>query len=108
MRIKGFCEHLSTRSLKIHNMKRKATILGSTGLIGQQLSEILKKDPEFDQINLVVRRQLTESDPKVNVSADISTPEGARMAGEQNFHDNKCTAFIKTACRIIEEDFLNE
>ncbi|WP_297089219.1 C-GCAxxG-C-C family protein [uncultured Draconibacterium sp.] len=36
---------------------------------------------------------------------DISTPEGATAAAEQNVFSKKCPEFIKTACKILAVDF---
>ena len=36
---------------------------------------------------------------------DISTPEGASAAHEEGVFSSKCPEFIKTSCKIIEEDF---
>ncbi len=47
--------------------QRTATIIGATGLIGSHLWELLKKDPYYDTIRLLVRRPLTHNDPKTEV-----------------------------------------
>lgn len=36
---------------------------------------------------------------------DISTPEGAAAADEDEVFQTKCPMFIKTACNILEEEF---
>lgn len=36
---------------------------------------------------------------------DISTPEGSAAAQEGGVFDNKCPVFLKTACKILEEEF---
>jgi C_GCAxxG_C_C family probable redox protein len=36
---------------------------------------------------------------------DISTPEGSAAAHEVGVFDNKCPVFLKTACKILEEEF---
>jgi C_GCAxxG_C_C family probable redox protein len=36
---------------------------------------------------------------------DISTPEGLSAARENDVFHAKCPAFIKTSCKILEEDF---
>ena len=49
-------------------MKTKtATILGATGLIGGHLLEILKNDPAYDIIKVIVRRPVSFAHPKVRV-----------------------------------------
>ncbi|HVK98074.1 MAG TPA: NAD(P)H-binding protein [Flavisolibacter sp.] len=44
---------------------RTATIIGSTGLIGKHLLELLKSDEYFQTIRLLVRRPVEIKDPKV-------------------------------------------
>lgn len=36
---------------------------------------------------------------------DISTPEGAEAASENDVFSTKCPKFIKTACNILEKEF---
>jgi C_GCAxxG_C_C family probable redox protein len=36
---------------------------------------------------------------------DISTPEGSAAAHEEGVFDSKCPVFLKTACKILEEEF---
>jgi C_GCAxxG_C_C family probable redox protein len=36
---------------------------------------------------------------------DISTPEGSAAASEAGVFKTRCPVFIKTACKILEEDF---
>lgn len=36
---------------------------------------------------------------------DISTPEGAEAASNENVFREKCPQFIKSACTILEKDF---
>ncbi len=44
-----------------------ATIIGSTGLIGSHILDLLQHDNAFDKIRLLVRRPLTINDTKVEV-----------------------------------------
>lgn len=44
-----------------------ATIIGSTGLIGGHVLDLLIQDNAFDKIRVLVRRTLTINDPKVEV-----------------------------------------
>lgn len=46
---------------------RTATIIGSTGLIGGHILDLLIQDNTFDKIRLLVRRPLTINDPRVEV-----------------------------------------
>ncbi|HCE57348.1 MAG TPA: hypothetical protein DER09_05965 [Prolixibacteraceae bacterium] len=36
---------------------------------------------------------------------DISTPEGSAAASEAGVFENRCPEFIKTSCKILEEEF---
>jgi uncharacterized protein YbjT (DUF2867 family) len=44
----------------------KVTLLGSTGLIGNHILEILKKDQGIESITTILRRQVNFNHPKVN------------------------------------------
>lgn len=48
-------------------MKRTATLLGATGLIGGYILDILRTDISFEKINLIVRRPLNIDYPNVTV-----------------------------------------
>ncbi|PWH85122.1 NAD(P)H-binding protein [Brumimicrobium oceani] len=48
-------------------MKKTATILGATGLIGGHLLEILKKETFYDEVRVISRRPLEINHPKVSV-----------------------------------------
>lgn len=39
------------------------------------------------------------------IGFDISTPEGAFAASEEDVFHTKCPQFIKTACKILEAEF---
>jgi uncharacterized protein YbjT (DUF2867 family) len=52
------------------------TIIGSTGLIGGLLLEILKADPAYDVIKVIVRRPVSFNHPKVKVNI-IDFTDGA-------------------------------
>ena len=43
----------------------KALILGATGLVGNELLELLEEDARFEKIELVSRRELELKDMKV-------------------------------------------
>ncbi|MFO8068364.1 MAG: NAD(P)H-binding protein [Bacteroidales bacterium] len=43
----------------------KATLIGSSGLIGSNLLEILKSDDDFSELKIIVRRPLKTNHPKV-------------------------------------------
>lgn len=36
---------------------------------------------------------------------DISTPEGSAAANNEGVFNSKCPVFLKTACKILEEEF---
>jgi uncharacterized protein YbjT (DUF2867 family) len=46
---------------------KTATIIGSTGLIGGHILELLRKDQHFSHIRLLVRRTIKINDPKVEI-----------------------------------------
>jgi uncharacterized protein YbjT (DUF2867 family) len=46
-------------------MQKTALILGATGLVGSHLLDLLIKDPEYKQVLVVARKQVTNSSPKV-------------------------------------------
>ena len=48
-------------------MKKTATLLGATGLIGGHLLEILKKESFYDEVRVISRRPLEIDHPKVKV-----------------------------------------
>ena len=47
--------------------KRKALILGATGLIGSELIKILQQAPEYEEVRILVRRPYPKSTPKIKV-----------------------------------------
>src|SRR5512133_705975 len=62
---------------------RTATIIGATGLIGNQLVELLGKDDYFRKIRVVVRRQVSFIDPDIDVRIiDFNDNEAFRSALE--------------------------
>lgn len=46
----------------------KATLIGSTGLIGSELLRLLKEDTSFSEIKILVRRNVEETHPKVTTA----------------------------------------
>ena len=46
-------------------MKKKAIILGATGLTGSHLLQLLLKDTDYDHIKVFTRKKLTISHPKI-------------------------------------------
>lgn len=48
-------------------MKRTATLLGATGLIGGHILTILQNDSAFDEVRIIVRSPLKINNPKVKV-----------------------------------------
>lgn len=58
---------------------RTALVAGATGLVGQQLIQILLASPEYSQVKAVVRRSLQTADPKLSViRTDFASLEGLR------------------------------
>ncbi len=61
-----------------------ATIIGSTGLVGGHLLELLLKDPYFDRVRILVRRPVERSHPKLEKKlVDFSDMESFRLALEE-------------------------
>lgn len=59
---------------------RTATIIGATGLIGSHLWELLKTDPYYDTIRLLVRRPFVHSDAKTEAKLiDFNDPESFKL-----------------------------
>ena len=46
-------------------MKKKAIILGATGLTGSHLLELLLNDPDYDVVKVFTRNKLTTFHPKI-------------------------------------------
>ena len=51
----------------MHNQKVEASVFGATGLVGSRLIEYLKKDPDFVQVNLVVRSPIKLNAKKIKI-----------------------------------------
>ena len=61
-------------------VKRTATIIGATGLVGSYLLEILEKDDYFSNIRLLVRRPIEYKHPKTEVKLiDFSDTESFKL-----------------------------
>jgi uncharacterized protein YbjT (DUF2867 family) len=67
-------------------MKEKtATVIGSTGLIGSNLVEILCNDNDFSTIRVIVRRSISNTNPKVKVVVvDFTDNESFKSAVAQS------------------------
>ena len=52
-------------------MKKKAALIGATGLIGSNLLEILCDDSHFESVTVVVRRAIEINHPKVMVHQEL-------------------------------------
>lgn len=62
-------------------IQKTATIIGSTGLIGSKLVDLLLKTDHYDVIRVIVRRRVGFSDPSVKVVViDFSDDESFRSA----------------------------
>jgi len=51
----------------MHKQKVEASVFGATGLVGSKLIEYLKKDPDFVQVNLVVRSSIKLNAKKIKI-----------------------------------------
>jgi len=57
-------------------LQKTATLIGSTGLIGSHVIDLLQKDSEFSSIHVLVRRSIEFNNPKIKVKVvDFSDPE---------------------------------
>lgn len=62
-------------------MGKTATIIGSSGLIGSHLTELIRKDNTFSEIRLIVRRQVIRDDENTRtIVVDFSDPGSFRSA----------------------------
>ena len=60
-----------------------ATIIGSTGLIGGHLLDLLINDPDFSTVRVLIRRPLDLNHPKLEKKlVDFSDKESFRLALE--------------------------
>ena len=93
-------------------MSIKATIIGSTGLIGSHLLNLIQEDDFFDEINIVVRRSVKVGHPKVKVVIinfnDLSQFEKAMQGSDIVFSaigtTQKKVSGDKTVYRNIDFD----
>jgi uncharacterized protein YbjT (DUF2867 family) len=64
-------------------MTKTATLIGSTGMIGSYLLDLLREDKSFDEIRLIVRRPVPNDDPRVAIKlVDFTDPESFKLAIE--------------------------
>src|SRR5262245_52719645 len=62
---------------------KTASIIGVTGLVGSQLYELLKQDQNFESIRLIVRRPMTNNDPRTEIKlVDFDDAESLMLAIE--------------------------
>jgi uncharacterized protein YbjT (DUF2867 family) len=78
-----------TRSEKLYNdtakimVSKTATVIGATGMIGQNLVGLLLKDKYFDTTRIIVRRPVEKMDPGMEVKlVDFSNTESLKLALE--------------------------
>lgn len=67
-------------------MGRKATLLGASGLIGGHLLELLLADPYYEEVNILVRRSLGRSHPKLKeyvIDFSIDTAYEPAISGSE-------------------------
>jgi uncharacterized protein YbjT (DUF2867 family) len=82
--------------------KMRATIIGSTGLIGSHLRRLLEEDLQFESIRLMVRRPVAVSDPRTSLlTTDFSDPSSIR-AGIEGSDVLFCT--VGTTNRNVKGD----
>lgn len=60
---------------------KTASVIGSTGLIGTHLVQLLQQDKTFDTVRLLVRRPVSNSHPKVEMKlVNFEEPESVKLA----------------------------
>lgn len=60
---------------------KSVTLIGSTGLVGSHLLELLQEDPEIEKINILVRRSMQTDHPKTSlVVIDFSDRDAFKSA----------------------------
>lgn len=63
---------------------KTAAILGATGMIGQDLLELLLEDPYFERVRILVRRPYASHHPKLEVKlVDFKDAESFKLALEE-------------------------
>jgi uncharacterized protein YbjT (DUF2867 family) len=63
--------------------EKTAAIVGSTGMIGTYLTELLLQDDYFSTIRLIVRRPIEKSHPKIEIKlVDFNDAESLKLALE--------------------------
>ena len=74
--------HKCNNTSKIMSEKT-AAIVGSTGMIGAYLTEMLLKDDYFSTVRLIVRRPIEKSHPKIEIKlVDFNDAESLKLALE--------------------------
>ena len=64
-------------------VEKTAAIVGSTGMIGTYLTELLLKDDYFSTVRLIVRRPIEKSHPKIEIKlVDFNDAESLKLALE--------------------------
>lgn len=84
-------------------------VTGSYMVIGMKYGHSVSNPQEKEATKLAIQN-FNEKFKKIHGSLickkltgfDISTPEGALAASNENVFKTKCPAFIKTACNILE------
>lgn len=95
-------------------MNRSALVLGSTGLIGRQLTALLAAHPAYDQVTLLGRRHLGIEDArlrKITCSLDEMAAQPAAFAVDDVFCCLGSTlkqAGSKAAFRKVDHDYCVE
>ena len=61
-------EKTYTSNIGLKMKKKHALVIGATGASGQEIVNFLLKDPNYDSVNIFVRRKVDSSDVKLNVN----------------------------------------
>jgi len=80
----------------------RATVIGSTGLIGGHLRRLLEEDPGFESIRLLVRRSVPVSDPRTNQVITDFSDESSFRAGIEGSDAIFCS--VGTTSRNVKGD----
>ena len=71
-------------------MKKKAVVIGATGLVGRQLVRLMLKDDKYASILVVTRRSYDIKDPKVVEVQIEDFDDLSKHAAKMNGHDFYC------------------
>lgn len=71
-------------------MKKKAVVIGATGLVGRQLVKLMLKDDQYESILVIMRRPFDIKDPKIVELLIEDFDELSNYSSRMNGHDFYC------------------